>query len=368
MDMGSRLYQDLVASYETREEALKRFIQAYLASVASVDELIGNIMDVVEQTSLADNTIFIVTSDHGWGMGEKDYLYKNSLWQESTRIPLVIRAPGISQAGSISEHPVSLIDIYPTLVELCDLTGETMKNAKGRPLDGFSLKPFLENTKTKTWEGPESALTALYKWRTKYSPAKENYSLRSNNYRYIRYENGKEELYQTQSDPHEWNNLASDPSHAGPLSALRSQLIKRIPTEEDSIPNQPVFKPKKPVQPKSSVSGKSTTDKKTGEYWKNEYFKKHPDADTNGDGVLSWPERNAHKPETISSSDSNNPSSKAMDNKPESSQQKKLMSDLKWKDHFFKLNPEADANQDGDLSWPEYQKFKAELEEKKNDK
>ena len=128
MDMGSRLYQDLVASYDTREEALKRFIQAYLASVASVDELIGNIMDVVEQTSLADNTIVIVTSDHGWGMGEKDYLYKNSLWQESTRIPLVIRAPGVAQPGTVSEHPVSLIDIYPTLVDLCGLTGETMKN------------------------------------------------------------------------------------------------------------------------------------------------------------------------------------------------------------------------------------------------
>lgn len=295
MDMGSRLYKDLVASYETREEALKRFIQAYLASVASVDELIGNIMDVVEQTSLADNTIVIVTSDHGWGMGEKDYLYKNSLWQESTRIPLVIRAPGISLPGSVSEHPVSLIDIYPTLVELCGLTGETMKNTKGRPLDGFSLKPILENAKTKSWKGPESVLTALYKWRTKYNPAKENYSLRSNDYRYIRYENGKEELYQTISDPHEWNNLVTDPSHAGPLAALRGELIKRIPTEKDSIPKQPVFKPKKPIQSKPPVNGKPATDKKTAEYWKAEYFKKHPDADTNGDGVLSWPERKAHK-------------------------------------------------------------------------
>tara|TARA_B110000495_G_scaffold203687_1_gene228779 strand:- start:1221 stop:3266 length:2046 start_codon:yes stop_codon:yes gene_type:complete len=367
MDMGSRLYQELVASYETREEALRRFIQAYLASVASVDELIGNIMDVVEQTSLADNTIVIVTSDHGWGMGEKDYLYKNSLWQESTRIPLVIRAPGISQPGSVSDHPVSLIDIYPTLVELCGLTGETMKNNKGRPLDGFSLKPFLEDAQTKAWDGPESALTALYKWRTKYNPAKENYSLRSDNYRYIRYENGKEELYQTKSDPHEWNNLATDPSHAGPLTALRSQLIKRIPTEEDSIPNQPVFKPKKPVQSKPPVRGKSATDKKTGEYWKNEYFKKHPDADTNGDGVLSWPERNAHNPKADSNPDAGDPSSKSAENKSDSSQPEKPMSDLQWKDHFFKLHPVADTNQDGDLSWSEYKQFKAELDKKKSD-
>ena len=140
-------------------------------------------------------------------------------------------------------------------------------------------------------------LTALYKWRMKYNPAKENYSLRSGNYRYIRYENGKEELYQTIADPHEWNNLVADPSHAGPLTALRNELIKRIPTEKDSIPNQPVFKPKKPAQTKPPVNGNPESEKKTAEYWKDEYFKKHPDADTNGDGILSWPERNAHKPE-----------------------------------------------------------------------
>ena len=364
MDMGSRLYKDLVASYDTREEALKRFIQAYLASVASVDELIGNIMDVVEQTSLADNTIVIVTSDHGWGMGEKDYLYKNSLWQESTRIPLVIRAPGVSLPGSVSAHPVSLIDIYPTLVDLCGLTGETMKNTKGRPLDGFSLKPILENAKTKSWEGPESVLTALYKWRTKYNPAKENYSLRSNDYRYIRYENGKEELYQTISDPHEWNNLVTDPSHAGPLAALRGELIKRIPTEKDSIPKQPVFKPKKPIQSKPPVNGKPAADKKTAEYWKAEYFKKHPDADTNGDGVLSWPERKAHKSDADSKPALDVQRPEATNKKLDSAQQEKQMPDLQWKNKFFKQHPEADTNQDGDLSWPEYKSFKAKLDEK----
>lgn len=364
MDMGSRLYKDLVASYETREEALKRFIQAYLASVASVDDLIGNIMDVVEQTSLADNTIVIVTSDHGWGMGEKDYLYKNSLWQESTRIPLVIRAPGVSLPGSVSAHPVSLIDIYPTLVDLCGLNGETMKNTKGRPLDGFSLKPILENAKTKNWEGPESVLTALYKWRTKYNPAKENYSLRSNDYRYIRYENGKEELYQTISDPHEWNNLVTDPSHAGPLAALRGELIKRIPTEKDSIPKQPVFKPKKPIQSNPPVNGKPAAEKKTAEYWKAEYFKKHPEADTNGDGVLSWPERKAHKSDADSKPALDVQRPKTTNKQLDSAQQEKQMPDLQWKNKFFKQHPEADTNQDGDLSWPEYKSFKAKLDEK----
>ena len=117
-DMGTRLFQDLVASYDSQEEALRRFVQAYLASVASVDEQIGKILDTLDGTGLSQNTIVILTSDHGWGMGEKDYLYKNSLWQESTRIPLIIRSPGTSQAGAFSTQPVSLIDLYPTLIDL----------------------------------------------------------------------------------------------------------------------------------------------------------------------------------------------------------------------------------------------------------
>jgi arylsulfatase A-like enzyme len=99
-DMGTRLFRELVRSYKTREEALRHFIQAYLASVASVDEQIGRVIDAVETTGLADSTIIVLTSDHGWGMGEKDYLYKNSLWQEATRVPLIVRAPRTADAGT----------------------------------------------------------------------------------------------------------------------------------------------------------------------------------------------------------------------------------------------------------------------------
>ena len=123
-DMGTRLFNTLVDSYESQDDALRHFIQAYLASVASVDEQIGRILDAIDHSALKDNTIIILTSDHGWGMGEKNYLYKNSLWQESTRVPLIIRAPGVGQAGGVSMQPVSLIDIYPTLVDLCGLTGD----------------------------------------------------------------------------------------------------------------------------------------------------------------------------------------------------------------------------------------------------
>lgn len=228
-DMGTRLFTNLVSSYPTRDEALRRFIQAYLASVASVDEQIGRILDVVDQSALKENTVIVLTSDHGWGMGEKDYLYKNSLWQESTQVPLIIRAPGVAKQNTVCDTPVSLIDLFPTFVDLCDLAGDTRKNDKGHVLDGHSLKPLLEGPEAGRWSGPPEALTALYKWRMQYDPSRESYSLRSKNWRYIRYENGKEELYATTNDPYEWHNLAGvsehterlPPSSAGSIAGTR---------------------------------------------------------------------------------------------------------------------------------------------------
>ena len=103
--MGSKLFHKLVESYDSRDDALRHFIQAYLASIASVDEQVGRILDVIDGTKLKDNTIIVLTSDHGWGMGEKDYLYKNSLWQESTRIPLIVRA---LESHPLTQHAANL--------------------------------------------------------------------------------------------------------------------------------------------------------------------------------------------------------------------------------------------------------------------
>ena len=287
-DMGTRLFHTLVQSYKSQDDALRHFIQAYLASVASVDEQIGRILDAVDNSSLKDNTIIVLTSDHGWGMGEKDYLYKNSLWQESTRVPLIVRDPRVGKSDSVSSQPVSLIDIYPTLVDLCGLTGETKKNNKGHSLDGHSLKPLLEDPERGNWSGPDSALTALYIWRMKYDPSQESYSLRRKDWRYIRYGNGKEELYYTKDDPHEWTNLAGDFRHAETLDAFRQELKSRIPATGSDLPPQP------PFTPKSSASNK-TNPKQDAEAWKNKYFEQHPGADANKDGTLSWPELKTYR-------------------------------------------------------------------------
>ncbi|MCP4451166.1 MAG: sulfatase, partial [Planctomycetes bacterium] len=274
-DMGLHLFTKLVASYGSQDEALRRFIQAYLACVASVDELIGQILAVVDHSPLKDNTIIVLTSDHGWGMGEKDYLYKNSLWQESTQVPLIVRAPGIGKAGVRADHPVSLIDLYPTLIDLCGLTGQTQKNDNGRALDGHSLKPFLEDPHTDQWAGPDEALTALYKWARAYDPAQQSYALRSKDWRYIRYSNGKEELYHTKEDPYEWHNLENDPQHASRLKAFRMKLKRRVPKLGELV--------------------SSACAKEDAEAWKTRYFAAHPEADANKDGLLTWPELKVYR-------------------------------------------------------------------------
>ena len=292
-DMGHKLFRTLVESYGSRDVALRHFIQAYLASITSVDEQIGRILDAIEEANLQDSTVVILTSDHGWGMGEKDYLYKNSLWQESTRVPLIVRAHGIAQPDTVCDRPVSLVDIYPTLVDLCGLTGETVKNDRGHPLDGHSFRRLLTDPYDGTWDGPDETLTALYKWRTSYNPAKESYALRSTDWRYIRYENGTEELYDTKADPLEWTNLANNAAYAEKLQEFRTKLLARLPAP-GVIPPQPGWQSQ--GKPAGKKTGKPNEKPEAdAAHWKSQYFKKHPAADTNNDGTLSWPEFKKHK-------------------------------------------------------------------------
>jgi len=220
-------YINLVKSYKDPKEGLKRFTQAYLACVSAVDDNIGQVMKVIDNSKLKDNTIVILVSDHGWTMGEKDHVYKNSLWEESTRIPMTIRAPGVSKPNSKVEHPVSLIDIYPTLLDLAGLDNKTVKNEKGKPLDGHSLRTFLENPNTEEWNGPKGALSVVYSSdRNKNNTANHHYSLRTKDWRYIIYDSGNEELYNNSSDPKEWNNLLYNKTH--PKRNEMVEILKEI--------------------------------------------------------------------------------------------------------------------------------------------
>ena len=208
------MYYKLTESYDDPKEGLRRFTQAYLACVSAVDDNIGQVVNAIDNSKFKDNTIIVLVSDHGWTLGEKEHTYKNSPWEESTRIPMTIRVPGMTKPKSKVDHPVSLIDIYPTLLDLAGLDSETVKNKKGKPLDGHSLKPFLLDPKTDDWDGPEAALTVVYSSdKNKNKPANHHYSVRTKDWRYIIYDSGKEELYHNEKDPKEWNNLVFEKKH-----------------------------------------------------------------------------------------------------------------------------------------------------------
>jgi arylsulfatase A-like enzyme len=202
-----------------------------LASVAFADDRVGELLEALENSKFANNTIVILFSDHGYNLGEKKYLWKYNLWEETTRVPLIVKAPKYSaNAGNKVNHPVSLLDIYPTILSL---TGNNVSNLilNGKPqLDGFSLEPFLKNTKTKSWDGPDAALTVIASWRSQL-PERQHLSVRGNRYRYIKYANGNEELYDHKKDPYEWNNLASSAEHntvKQKLSSILSQQLKNV--------------------------------------------------------------------------------------------------------------------------------------------
>ncbi len=182
-------------------------VQAYLASISFADALAGKILDALNTSSYAKNTIVALWSDHGWQHGEKGAWHKKTLWERATHVPLIIAAPGVTPPGAACDRPVNLIDLYPTLAGLCGI--------EARPeLDGTSLLPLLKNPEA-AWERP--SLTTL---------ERGNHAVRSERWRYIRYHDGAEELYDHQSDPNEWTNLANDSSHDGIKRKLAQWLPK----------------------------------------------------------------------------------------------------------------------------------------------
>jgi arylsulfatase A-like enzyme len=184
----------------------QRILQAYLASVTFCDAMVGRLLDALDASPAANNTIIIFWSDNGWHFGEKEHLHKMTLWARSTRLPLILVAPGVTKKGSRTTRPVSFVDLFPTLTDLCDLT----QPAK---LEGQSLVPLLKDP-NRTWERP--ALVT-------YLPG--NHALCDERWRYIRYADGGEELYDHKSDPHEWTNLADRAETA----AVKSRLAQWLP-------------------------------------------------------------------------------------------------------------------------------------------
>ena len=177
---------------------------AYLASVSFVDHCVGIVLDALKSSSHANNTLIVLWSDHGFHLGEKQHWAKRTLWEESTRVPLLIAGPGI-QPGKPCREPASLIDLYPTLLELCDLP-------KAKHLEGVSLVPQLRDA-AKARRQP--AIISSYFG---------NHSIRSRDWRLIVYEDGAKELYDHRNDPDEFRNLADDTAYKLTLDKLSKWL------------------------------------------------------------------------------------------------------------------------------------------------
>lgn len=200
--------------------------QAYLASVSFMDAQVGRVLDALSETGLAENTIVLFTSDHGYHMGEHGYWQKESLYEESARVPLIVAAPGMKTAGRTSKALCEMVDIYPTLADLCGLTPPA-------DLDGQSLVPQLRDP---TAPGKRFAVTQAVRYKNrlvgtgqKMKCDTHGYSIRTDRYRYIQWDQGRqgEELYDHHDDPGEFKNVASDATRVNALAEMR-RLMESI--------------------------------------------------------------------------------------------------------------------------------------------
>ena len=210
-EMGRRLheltrYPQLDWLTKNDNDQLRKCVQAYLACTTFVDHQVGRVLEALEKSGHADNTILVLFSDHGYHLGEKHRVSKHSLWEESTRVPLIISKPKQKKSATC-KRPVGLIDLYPTLLELCDLPARKRN-------EGASLAPLLNDTKF-DWRG--STLTTY---------GRANHAVRTDRYRYISYEDGSEELYDHDVDPQELKNIAREKSQQETLVQLRTLLPK----------------------------------------------------------------------------------------------------------------------------------------------
>lgn len=206
-----------------RSGAYQEFVEAYAACCRFADAQVGRVLNALEDTGAAEDTIVILLSDHGFHLGEKDHIEKFALWEKSNHIPMIIVAPNVTTAGSVCDQPVDCSVVYPTLLDLCGLPDDPS-------CDGQTLRPLLQFPKG-TWKQP-----ALMTY------GRGNHALRNRRWRYIRYSDGSEELYDHAADPNEWRNLGNsqDRAHQDAMAELREWLPRTEALEvKDLDPKQP---------------------------------------------------------------------------------------------------------------------------------
>ncbi|MGB0372997.1 MAG: sulfatase [Opitutales bacterium] len=227
---GYKIFKALENGYEDPNIGLKLYLQAYLASVAFADDIVGQALDAIDASPYRDNTVVMLFSDHGYHFGEKDEVWKFTHWDDATRVPFIISdLRDTAHAGKTVNHPISLVDVFPTIADLGAMTGSTLINSQGAPVDGHSLRPFLEDPEHGKWDGPDYAVMVTYSFTGSKEPRRQNLSIRTERFRYILYGTGGEELYDHANDPHEWTNLASNPEYASVVAKLKAELYDYVP-------------------------------------------------------------------------------------------------------------------------------------------
>ncbi len=196
------------ANVRKAKNGCKEVMQAYLASISFCDWVVGQLLDALDASPFAKNTIVVLWSDHGYHIGEKEKMHKRALWTQSSRVPFLISVPGMATAGRSCAAPVSLMDIYPTLNELCALYQKVPQKLAGR-----SLAPLLKDP---DHEWPHIVVT---------SHAIGSAAATDARYHFNRYADGAEELYDHQNDPREYVNLSSNPA----MKPVKERLAASLP-------------------------------------------------------------------------------------------------------------------------------------------
>ena len=206
LEQKAHFFRTILAANDRRPAFWQEAVRAYQAAATYADHQLGRLLDALASSPYAENTIVVLWSDHGYHLGEKGHWEKFALWERTTRVPLVFAAPGVTTPGTRSAVPVSLLDIYPTLIELCGLPPR-----KG--LEGESLLPQLRDPRRKR----DTPAIMTYQ--------RGNHAVRTERWRYIRYADGSEELYDHDRDRHEWDNVASR------NPAVTARLSRRLPAK-----------------------------------------------------------------------------------------------------------------------------------------
>jgi choline-sulfatase len=212
-DLATRPWTSGTHRVVLKHKAWREAVLAYLATVSFADALVGKVIAALDAGPLVDNTWVILWSDHGWSLGEKEHWGKHVPWRECVRMPLIIvpprnHAPKEFRPGTRCNAPVSLLDLYPTLIEACGLP-------KRVELEGRSLLPLIANPRARWSEAVVSTI------------GRGSHSVFANGWRYVRWFDGSEELYDLEKDPHEWVNLAGKPGH----KKLKQRLAGHIPKD-----------------------------------------------------------------------------------------------------------------------------------------